>query len=122
MKRKSKQDVPTVLVVDDSLISSMIYSTLLQKRGYKILTARSVSEASLHIGREKIDYIILDYTLAGINTGKELIKKLKKYNFSVTIFASSATEEYNREMFEAGCNDIIRPVASEINRLFEKPG
>jgi phosphoserine phosphatase RsbU/P len=113
-------DIPTLLIVDDSLINITIYRTLLEKKGYKIFTAGSVSEASLILGSEKIDYIILDYYLSGINTGTELIKKLKKYNFSVTIYASSATEENNHELIEAGCDDIIRPEAVEIDRLFNE--
>jgi CheY-like chemotaxis protein len=119
VKVMNERKAPTVLIVDDSQISTAIYSTLLKKKGYNILTTDSVSGASLLIGTEHIDYIILDYNLSGINTGIELVKKLKKYNVSVTIYASSASEESNQQLFETGCNDIIRPEAAEINRLFD---
>jgi len=108
-----------VLIVNDSKVLSDIFYYVLTDKGYRVHVAESVSSASMILGKENIATIILDYNLAGINTGKELIKKLKKYNISIKIYASSSSEERNRELIEIGCEDILKPEKTDIDRLFK---
>ena len=98
----------TILVVDDSEIFLQAVTAYFTKRGIRVYTSRSVSEACLLVGRNPgIDIMFLDFHLNGINDGTELLKKLKKYSMNhIRIFACSASDSENRKLLEYGCDGV----------------
>jgi len=96
-----------ILVVDDSKVEQQLLKKFLEKEGFNVFIAQTVSEGLYILGNNDIGIVLVDFYLAGINTGKALVDKLKKYNIDILIYAISSSEDYSRELLNAGCNDII---------------
>ena len=96
-----------ILIVDDSKVEQKLLKTFLEKEGFNVFSASTVSEGLYMLGNNDIGMVFVDFYLAGINTGKALVDKLKKYKVDVHIYAISSSEESSRELLEAGCDDII---------------
>lgn len=108
-----------ILIVNDDNVTTYFIQSILEKNCYMVKSARSVSEALKILGETDIGTIILDYTLDGINTGYELIEKLKKYNIHVAIYASSSSEENNDKMYSLGISGILPLKAHDIKLQFQ---
>lgn len=96
-----------ILVVDDSKVEQKLLKTFLEKEGFKVFIAPTVSEGLYILGNNDIGIVLVDFYLAGINTGRAMVDKLKKYKVDVLIYAISSSEENSRELFYAGCTGII---------------
>ncbi len=82
----------TILVVDDELSMREFLKILLEKEGYRILTAADGAEALSLAGRNTIDLVVSDIRMPGIS-GLELLAALKEKNpelpvIMITAFAS----------------------------------
>lgn len=102
MKNRKK-----VLVVDDSKIEQKMLKTLLEKDGFTVYSAPTVSEGLYILGNEDIGVVLVDFYLAGINTGAAMVEKLRKYKVDVKIYSISSSDESSRELLNAGCDGII---------------
>jgi CheY-like chemotaxis protein len=109
-----------ILVVDDSRVEQKLIQNFLEKEGFTIFIAPTVSEGLYILGNNDIGVVLVDFYLAGINTGKALVDKLKKYNIDVLIYAISSSEENNRELFDAGCNGIIPKDPKKIQQFLNE--
>jgi CheY-like chemotaxis protein len=91
---------PTILLVDDQRdILRLLHSTLdtLQNKELEILEAPSGEEALLEVGRRKIDLLVTDYLLPGIN-GIELMHKLRVRHPDVrVVLVTGMTDRKARE-------------------------
>ena len=63
---------------------------VLEKENYKTISAYSGTEAMLQIEKEKIDLILLDLMLPGIN-GEEIIEKVK--NIPIIVISAKISNE-----------------------------
>ncbi len=84
----------TVLLVDDQRdILRLLHSTLdtLKNKEIEIIEAPSGEEALLEVGRHKIDLMITDYLLPGIN-GVELMHKVRVRNPDVRVILITGTQ------------------------------
>ncbi len=115
MERKRKN----ILIVDDSRVKQYLIKSLLEKKGYSVHCADTVSSASKIIGTMDIGTVLVDFTLAGYNNGIVLVKKIKHYNVNVNIYAISSTAEYNEQLLAAGCNGIISNDVAAIKNFFK---
>ncbi len=82
----------TILVVDDELSMREFLKILLEKEGYRILTAADGAEALSLAGQNPIDLVVSDIRMPGIS-GLELLAALKEKNadlpvIMITAFAS----------------------------------
>ncbi len=82
----------TILVVDDELSMREFLKILLEKEGYRILTAADGAEALDIAGQNTIDLVVSDIRMPGIS-GLELLAALKEKNadlpvIMITAFAS----------------------------------
>lgn len=82
----------TILVVDDELSMREFLKILLEKEGYRILTAADGTEALSLAGQNPIDLVVSDIRMPGIS-GLELLAALKEKNadlpvIMITAFAS----------------------------------
>jgi CheY-like chemotaxis protein len=102
---------PAILLVDDQRdILRLLHSTLdtLKNKELEIIEAPSGEEALLQVGRRKIDLLVTDYLLPGIN-GIELMHKLRSRHPDVrVILISGMTDRRARdEMLNAGAVAIF---------------
>ena len=80
---------PTILCVDDEEPGLEMRRILLESAGYRVVTARSGREGIRIFNSEKIDAVILDYWMAGMN-GIAVARQLKHSNPAMPIIMLSA--------------------------------
>jgi PAS domain S-box-containing protein len=101
----------TILLVDDEAIIIDVSKRMLEKLGYRIVIARSGSEA-IEIyknNRTKIDIVILDMVMPGTGGG-EAYDKLKEIAPAIKVLLSSgySINGKAREILNRGCNGFIQ--------------
>lgn len=111
----------SVLVVEDSPDTLMLFNVLFEKRGCRVLTAESASEALEIAERETPDIIISDIGMPEMS-GYELLQSLRRLPGMAKIPALAitgyATEEDRQRALSAGFTaHIAKPVDPE--KLFE---
>jgi diguanylate cyclase (GGDEF)-like protein len=83
MTRRHSRSIPfsgfTVLLVDDSQQYLDSTSSLLERRGHRVLTASSGRAAIDCLRREHVDLVLLDFFMPGM-TGEEVVKELRTFN------------------------------------------
>jgi DNA-binding response OmpR family regulator len=95
-----------LIVEDDSNINNMIADAL-TKSGYSCIQAYSGTEALLRIELDKIDLILLDLMLPGMN-GEGIIKKIKPVNGTPVIVVSAKDELDSKvDLLTSGADDYI---------------
>ena len=66
----------TILIVEDNTDIHNLLKEVLEKENYKVLNSYSGTEALMVLEKEKVDLILLDLMLPGLN-GEDIIKKVK---------------------------------------------
>lgn len=79
----------TILCVDDEEPGLKMRRILLESAGYQVLTAPSGREGIRIFQTEKVDAVILDYWMSGLN-GVATARELKRIKQSVPIMILSA--------------------------------
>jgi len=101
----------TVLVVDDEEVVLNVNRMVLEKLGYKVLTARSGQEAIevFRAQKDEIQLVILDMIMPGMEGGK-VFHLLKNINGGVKIILSSgySMNDEVSKMMEQGCHAFIQ--------------
>jgi len=114
----------TILLIDDEAPIVEVTEELLEKIGYRVLTANNGPEGIELFKRRQndISLVILDMIMPGM-TGKETFDVLKKLNPEVKVILSSgySLNGQAREIFERGCRGFIQK-PFDIARLSEKIG
>jgi two-component system, OmpR family, alkaline phosphatase synthesis response regulator PhoP len=108
----------TLLVVEDEDDIQELIAYNLKKEGFKILKAESAEKAYGTVLSEKIDLIILDIMLEGMN-GIEFCKKIKNdedlKKIPVIMLTAKGEEEDIIKGLEAGADDYItKPFSPKI--------
>jgi len=112
-----------VLVVDDEELVGKTLESLLRHLGYTTLTARNGADA-IDIYRyyadtsEPIDAVLLDLTLPGGMSGREVMKELRSVDADARIIATSGHFDENsvEEFLHEGCVGVL-PKPFPIERL-----
>lgn len=115
-----ENDIKTVLLVEDDDAHLELITDSFERNGgnYHILTARSITEASITIQNGEIDLMISDYKLSD-GLGEELIQSIGGA-FPFVIMTSCGSERLAVEMLKTGALDYI--VKSPQKRLLKTPG
>lgn len=82
-------ELATILCVDDEEPGLKVRRILLESAGYNVLTASSGREGIGIFKTEKVDAVILDYWMSGLN-GVATARELKRIKQSVPIMILSA--------------------------------
>jgi CheY-like chemotaxis protein len=111
----------TLLVVDDSPVSSMLVSLILRKHSDYCTVRVWDGQACIKKAKEvKPDLILLDIQMPGMN-GIEVCKVLKKdertRDIPVIFVTASTDNETLKEAFESGGNDYVRKPVNKIELL-----
>jgi two-component system cell cycle sensor histidine kinase/response regulator CckA len=101
----------TILLVDDEAMILDVGRQMLEKMGYKVITADS-GKTALDIYRKKrddISLVILDIIMPGMGGG-ETYDKMKKVNPDVRVLLSSgySIDGEATEILKRGCNGFIQ--------------
>lgn len=100
----------TILVVDDEAFNTQTVSYILNKEGYRVLTAFSGEEALRQMSDNEIDLVILDVLMPG-KSGITICKKIReKYSLIELPVLISTVGNKNDDLvlaLKAGANDFI---------------
>ena len=106
-------ELPTVLIVDDSLSMRRVLAQLVADAGYRALTARDGMAAIQTLTRESVDVMLVDMEMPQMN-GLELTAHLRAQPLTCTLpigmITSRSTERHRSEALKVG-----------VNRYFVKP-
>ncbi len=83
---------PVILCVDDEVLSLTIRKMVLEKEGYRVMTASDADQAYMLCAQNRFDLVLTDYYLQQ-GTGAELARKLKKKNPNLTVAILSGAAE-----------------------------
>jgi DNA-binding NtrC family response regulator len=108
----------TILIVDDEDDSREMLAGLLRNQGCRIVSCRSATEALTALESGKVDLIIADLVMAGMN-GIELLRELRRRGVDtgfVMVTAYGEMESYI-EVMNLGAVDYISKPISQVQLL-----
>ena len=110
----------TILVVDDTTTSRILFVDLLEPLGFKVMTAKNGQQALQIASQNKPDLILTDLFMP-IRTGFTLISELrKKIDFETTpIIAISASsfEQVEKQSRAVGCDNFLTKPIDDVKLL-----
>jgi len=117
----------TIMIVDDDEGILNVFATILQREGYKVVTASDGHEAMTKINSERFDLAIVDINVPGPD-GIEILKCVKGTNedIEVIIMSGHASLDTAIESMRQGAYDyIVKPldiytVSDAVKRGLEK--
>jgi DNA-binding response OmpR family regulator len=99
-----------VLIIEDDSFLQGLEAGKLKKEGYEIITASTGEEALKKINDPKIDIILLDLILPGVD-GFEVLKKIRETeavkNIPVIVFSNLSEEKDIKRSKELGATDFM---------------
>ncbi len=112
----------TVLIIDDDITIRKIISHSLKKNDYKVVEAENPDEGFVALNSEKIDLVLCDVTMHGMDgfTFCRKVRENEKYRVLPFVFVTAKnTFEDKSKALEAGGDDIItKPF--DVNELLLK--
>ncbi len=117
---KFRMSPPSILVVDDEEINREILAALLASEGYTVLHACDGEAALQSIAQNKIDLVLLDVMMPGMNGYdvcdhiREVMKKLELPVIFITALNDSESRVHGKAV---GCDDFLtKPIdPTELN-------
>jgi DNA-binding response OmpR family regulator len=92
-----REFMATILCIDDEIAALQVRKLLLESEGYKVIEAHSGKEGLDLFQANKVDLVILDYWMAGMN-GTATAHEIKKINSKVPIIVLSGYGELPGEI------------------------
>lgn len=93
-----------ILVVEDDIDVHNLIKTILEKENYRVLDSYSGTEALLILEKEKVDLILLDLMLPGLN-GEEIVNRVK--DIPIIVISAKISPEDKVKVLLNGANDYI---------------
>ena len=101
----------TILIVEDNTDIHNLLEEVLENEKYRVLDSYSGTEALMVLEREKVDLILLDLMLPGLN-GEEIIKKIK--DIPIIVISAKISPEDKVNALLSGANDYLtKPFSTE---------
>jgi putative two-component system response regulator len=114
------KDKPVILFVDDQHLNIELLEAYLTPQGYEIVTAANGKEALEKLSENKIDLILLDVIMPGMD-GFEVTRRIRqddKHRLLPIILVTALHETEDRiKGIEAGCNDFISKPVDKVELL-----
>ena len=113
-------EVLKIMLVDDEERFLLTTKKLLSKKGYKVFTASSGTEALDNLKKQNIHVVILDVKMPGMD-GMETLREIKKHFplVEVIMLTGHATVESAVDGLQSGATDYLMKPA-DIEELIEK--
>jgi len=106
-----EKTVATILCIDDEENQLALRKLMLERAGYRVLTAESPAEAIALFGSDTVDLVIVDYYMPGMNglaLAREILRQKK-----LPIVVLSAYAELPGESIGTADTWIMKGAASE---------
>ena len=101
----------TILIVEDNTDIHNYIKEVLEKENYKVVDSYSGTEALMVLEREKVDLILLDLMLPGLN-GEDIIKKVE--DIPIIVISAKISPEDKVNALLSGANDYLtKPFSTE---------
>ena len=108
---KRETCMKTILIVEDNTDVHNLLKEVLEKEKYKVLDSYSGTEALMVLEKEKVDLILLDLMLPGLN-GEDIIKKVK--DIPIIVISAKISPEDKVKALLSGANDYLtKPFSTE---------
>lgn len=103
------ENKPTLLIVDDDSVSLSLLSKLVERLNYNVLQASDGQKAWEILHGHKVDLVVTDYDMPGLN-GLELLKKVKEEfaHLPVILVTAYSNLAVLREAWESGAFDFFQ--------------
>jgi CheY-like chemotaxis protein len=103
-----KHELPTILLIDDDLVSREVIATVLTLHGHAVHSAEDGNEALQMLENHVVtpDVVLLDTQLPGL-AGAELIAKLRPFNLDEIILISGSTPD--DDLIAAADGFLLKP-------------
>jgi DNA-binding NtrC family response regulator len=111
--------VPTLLIIEDEAKMRRLLELNLSEDGFTVYTAADAEAGLNTLRQEKIDLVVTDLKLPGMN-GLELLQAVKQTNATIPVVVMTAygTVETAVEAMKAGASDyLMKPFALEEMKL-----
>lgn len=112
-----------ILLVDDEQSIIDIFSQVLQKGNYTVVTAMNGKDALAKVQTEKPDVVLLDQILPDMN-GNEILKTLKAQettkNIPIALLSNYSDDKMMQDAISAGASDYILKYQIEPTDLIQK--
>lgn len=93
-----------ILIVEDDMSIHTLIREILEKENYNVLNAYSGTEALMVLEKQKVDLILLDLMLSGLN-GEEILKKIK--HIPIIVISAKIALDDKVNCLLNGANDYI---------------
>ena len=114
--------MPRILAVDDEVQIRELLRKALELNHYEVVTAPRADQALAALEKQLFDLVLLDVQMPG-ESGVWLLKKIRQVHskMPVVIYSGIVTPELEKELREAGANEVINKETS-IPALIEQLG
>jgi CheY-like chemotaxis protein len=106
----------TILCIDDEAIALIARKMVLEKEGYRVLTARDAGSALDFFSHHEVDLVVTDHLLRGL-TGTEIAAEMKRLKPSVPIVVLSGVAEIPKDI---GYADLFISKGEEVEIVLAK--
>ena len=101
-----------ILVVDDEEAVRNLLSRFFTRKKYRVLTAETAEQAIAILEKQKVDAVLLDIELPGIN-GLEALRKIRASwpDLPVVMISGQSAEEVAKTTLKEGAFDyVVKPL------------
>ena len=124
-------NLKTILLVEDNEDNLVVYRTILEHVGYKVIEARDGEEGVARAASEHPDLILMDVSLPRMD-GWEATRRIKAdaatRDIPIIAVTAHALDDDREKAIEVGCDGYLakpvapRRVVEEVERFIGKPG
>ena len=113
----------TILCIDDEENQLVLRKLMLERAGYRVLTAESPAEAIALFGSDTVDLVIVDYYMPGMNglaLAREILRRKKLPIVVLSAYAELPGESIGTAdtwiMKGTGSEELLRRIAELLSR------
>lgn len=118
-----EKTLATILCIDDEENQLVLRKLMLERAGYRVLTAESPAEAIRLFGSETVDLVIVDYYMPGMNglaLAREILQQKKLPIVVLSAYAELPGESIGTAdmwiMKGTGSEELLRRIAELLSR------
>ena len=118
-----EKTLATILCIDDEENQLVLRKLMLERAGYRVLTAQSPAEAIALFGSDTVDLVIVDYYMPGMNglaLAREILRQKKLPIVILSAYAELPGESIGTAdtwiMKGTGSEELLRRIAELLSR------
>jgi CheY-like chemotaxis protein len=108
----------TILIIEDYSDTRELLSTMLRRKGYKVIEAEDGLEGLLKATAMYPDLIIMDLSLPemdGVEASRRIHRQAKLTHIPIFVVSAYLTEEVEKDVCAAGCVEVFpKPFDAEL--------